>query len=78
MSRSKDIKFLENYLDWKSEKTLVPPTWSPEEYAEHLEQAENAKRIEAAIAMIDKYNMGVDWEPAMVDSLKKILEGTND
>lgn len=31
-----DLELLNQYLDWKREKELYPPKWSPEEYAEHV------------------------------------------
>ena len=75
MSQNSQLKLLQNYQDWKAEKQLVPPTWSPEEYMEHLQNEQNAKRIEKAIEMIDEYNMGIDWQKEMVDSLRAILAG---
>lgn len=76
MSMTKtNVKLLQDYLDWKAERNLIPATLSPEEYAEYLQNVENARRIEKALEMIEKYNKGIDWEPAMVDGLKDILEG---
>lgn len=34
--RHMDLELLNQYLDWKREKELYPPKWSPEEYAEHV------------------------------------------
>lgn len=34
--RRMDLELLNQYLDWKREKELYPPKWSPEEYAEHV------------------------------------------
>jgi hypothetical protein len=39
-----DIQQLEDYNQWKIEQMLNPPTYSPKEYAEHVE-SERAKLI---------------------------------
>lgn len=31
-----DLQLLNQYLEWKRDKELYPPKWSPEEYAEHI------------------------------------------
>lgn len=75
MSTNNQLKLLENYLDWKAEKLLVPPTWSPEEYMEHLQQEQYLKRIDKALEFIDYYNKGIAWDKDLVDNLRGILAG---
>jgi hypothetical protein len=36
-----EINFLENYLEWKNDRQLYPPTFSPTEYGHHLHNLRN-------------------------------------
>lgn len=31
-----DVEALNGYLQWKRDKELYPPTWSPEDYVQHI------------------------------------------
>jgi hypothetical protein len=58
---------IENYLSWKREKDMYPPTWTPEQWAEELLMSEARVRIN----LIADYLLGLD-EP--MDGLVKIQE----
>jgi hypothetical protein len=68
-----DIKQLEEYNQWKIDQMLNPPTYSPKEYAEHVE-AETAKSIIAKakeyIVLIDDGKLGGEFK-----KLEEILNG---
>jgi hypothetical protein len=72
---NRQTKFVENYLEWKTERQLFPPIYSPTEYAEHLENMRNAQAVDEALEMIGKYELAESWDKEMIATLKKILNG---
>jgi hypothetical protein len=73
---SVDIKQLEDYNQWKIDKMLNPPTYSPQEYALHIENEKNKEIIEMAKEYIKKYNsLGMPLPTEIIDRLEKILNG---
>lgn len=71
---SVDIQLLEDYNRWVVDNKLNPPTYSPQEYALYLEAEQAKKNLSRAIEMVEKYNMGTQWSPQMLDSLLRILK----
>lgn len=68
-----DIDLLQQYNDWVIENKLNPPTYTPKDYAIHLE-GENAKRqLAKAIEMAEFYNKGTVWDQSVVEGLLRIM-----
>lgn len=70
-----DIKQLEDYNQWRIDNRLNPPTYSPQEYAEYVENQKNKSIIVKAKNFLDAYNMGVPLPSDMLDHLERILNG---
>jgi len=73
-----DLSLLEKYNQWMIDQRLSPPSYSPQEYALHVENELAKLRVAKAVAFIEQYNMDVVWEPAMVDSLLEILKNAKE
>lgn len=69
-----DIALLEDYNGWVIENKLNPPTYSPQEYAKHLETKNNAIAIEEALEYLEFYNKGTPLPKDMLDHLVKVLK----
>lgn len=70
-----DIKQLEEYNQWRIDNRLNPPTYSPQEYAEYIENQKNRDIIIKAKNYLAAYNMGVPLPSDMLDRLERILDG---
>jgi hypothetical protein len=68
-----DIGLLEEYNRWVVDNKLNPPTYSPQEYALYLESEVAKRQLAKAIEMVEKYNIGTQWSPEMLDSLLRIM-----
>jgi hypothetical protein len=70
-------KELEKYLEWRRDKELYPPKWSPEEYTEHL------LNMDARGKLIQIYNIYDNEDPdflatnsnALTSMIEEILYG---
>jgi len=69
-----DIDLLEEYNRWVVDNKLNPPTYSPKEYALYLESEIAKKQLAKAIEMVERYNIGTQWAPEMLDKLLRILK----
>jgi len=70
---SVDIELIQDYNRWVVENKINPPQFSPVEYAKYIEDEKRKINVESAIKMIEFYNKEALWEPAMIDSLLRIL-----
>lgn len=70
---SVDIELIQDYNRWVVENKINPPQFSPVEYAKYIEDEKRKINVESAIKMIEFYNKEALWEPAMMDSLLRIL-----
>ena len=68
-----EINFLENYLEWKNDRQLYPPVFSPTEYGNHLHNLRNEEIIESAIKYLDFYDKGIQVPSGVVQTLLEIL-----
>lgn len=41
-----DVAEVEQYLEWKRDKDLYPPRWTPEDYVEHLLNKDARERLQ--------------------------------
>lgn len=68
-----DIQQLEDYNQWKIEQMLNPPSYSPKEYAEHVE-SEKAKlilsKVKDYISLVDDGKL----DPILV-RIKEMVNG---
>ena len=70
-----DIDLLEEYNRWVVDNKLNPPTYSPKEYAIHLESEKAKVQLAKGIEMIEYYlQSGTVWAPEMVEKLLRILK----
>jgi len=72
---SVDIQLLEDYNRWVVDNKLNPPTYSPQEYALHLESEQAKKTLANAIEMVEYYSTGnTPWGTEVVSKLLRILK----
>jgi uncharacterized membrane protein len=71
---SVDIDLLEEYNKWVIENKLNPPTYSPAEFARHIEIEATLKNVVKALEFIGFYKKGTAFHPDMVDTLERILK----
>jgi hypothetical protein len=72
---SVDIQLLEDYNRWVVDNKLNPPTYSPQEYALHLESEQAKKTLANAIEMVQYYSTGnTPWGAEVVSKLLRILK----
>ena len=64
-----DIGLLEDYNGWVIENKLNPPTYSPQEYAKHLELQSKIIAIDKALEFIE----GCDYDSPALNALVRIL-----
>jgi hypothetical protein len=69
-----DVGLLEDYNAWVIENKLNPPTYSPQEYAKHLEIKKTLLAVNNALEYLDFYNTGTPFEKEMLDKLVRILK----
>lgn len=67
------IKFIEDYLMWVNENKLDPPTFSPEEYSEHLRSIKNQELIQAIVEVVHSDASS----SKVIDSILLILQDRN-
>jgi hypothetical protein len=72
---SVDIQLLEDYNRWVVDNKLNPPTYSPQEYALHLESEQAKRTLADAIEMVEYYSTGnTPWGAEVVSKLLRILK----
>ena len=75
---SVDLKLLEEYNEWVTERKLFPPQSTPREYAEYIEAKRLKENVSKAIAVIEKYSF-MDSLPAEVfEKVIRILRNEED
>lgn len=68
---------LEKFLEWKRDKELYPPRWTPEDYAEHL------VNMDARIKLQRLYDLFNEQDPEflaentnpLVETIEEIING---
>ena len=73
-----DLSLLESYNQWVIDNKLTLRTFSPQEYAEHMENEYAKIRVKRALAFIDKYDLNVAWPPELYRSLREILKNAKE
>lgn len=68
-----DISLIEDYNRWVVENKINPPTFSPAEYAQYIENIKRKQAVDEVIEKIEFYNKGPNWTKEMVDSILRIL-----
>lgn len=66
----KEIQFTKDYLDWVNDLRLDPPSYSPDEYAEHLRD----KVAVATVIRIKNFMIANDLKPIAEWSKKDLTE----
>jgi hypothetical protein len=70
-----DIQLLEDYNRWVVDNKLNPPTYSPQEYAIHLESEKAKVQLAKAVEMVEYYSTGnTPWGAEVVSKLLRILK----
>ena len=72
-----DIVEVEKYLDWKRDKELYPPRWTPEDYVEHVLNTEARQKLQKIYDIFDNEDPGflASNTNALVDMIEEIING---
>jgi hypothetical protein len=68
-------KELEKFLEWKRDKELYPPRWTPEDYAEHLVNMDARIKLQRLYDVFNEQDPGFLTEHTNphVDMIEEIL-----
>jgi len=69
------LELLEDFLKWRNEQRLDPPTFSPKEYLMYLQNQKNSAILDEVKALIEKHKDDAK-NNALIKSLLYIVEGS--
>ena len=72
-----DVSEVEKYLEWKRDKELYPPRWTPEEYVEHILNQEARQKLQKIYDIFDNEDPGflASNTNALVDMIEEVISG---
>ena len=70
-----NIEEVEKYLEWKRDKELYPPRWTPEDYVEHVLNTEAREKLQRIYDIFNKEDPGflTANTNALVDMIEEAL-----
>jgi hypothetical protein len=72
-----DVVEVEKYLEWKRDKELYPPRWTPEDYVEHVLNQEARQKLQRVYDIFQNEDPGflASNTNALVDMIEEVLSG---
>ena len=72
-----DVVEVEKYLEWKRDKELYPPRWTPEDYVEHVLNQEARQKLQRVYDIFNEEDPGflASNTNALVDMIEEVLSG---
>lgn len=72
-----DVAEVEKYLEWKRDKELYPPRWTPEEYVEHILSQDARKKLQKIYDIFQNEDPGflASNTNALVDMIEEVVSG---
>jgi hypothetical protein len=70
-----DVAEVEKYLEWKRDKELYPPRWTPEEYVEHILNQDARQKLQRIHDIFQNEDPGflASNTNALVDMIEEVV-----